>query len=95
MQVDKNNRRCIKFSGYVYLPGDTGQEITWNNLRDAAMKTRGRVTIFDKDNRTVVGGSAKPFNSLGYMAHLLEQEKVRRISTRVPTAAQKKRCKKV
>lgn len=93
VRIDKNNRRCLKFKGYIFLPGRTGKEPTWNDLRDAAMKTRGRIGIFAKDNKTIIGnGKLKPFNSLGQMSYLIEREKVSRISERVKTEAQKQRC---
>jgi len=93
MKADKKNRRCIKFTGYLYLPGETGKEVTWNDLRYCSMKTSGRIAIFNEDNKTVPGGKAKPFSSLSYMAHLIETEKVKRISKRVRTENQKKKKK--
>lgn len=92
MKRDKNNRRCIKFTGYLYLPGETGKEVTWNDLRQCSMKSSGRITIYDTDNKTVLGnGKAKPFINLSDMGRLIEKEKVVRIATRVKTEAQKKR----
>lgn len=93
MQIDKNNRRCLKFTGYVYLPKETGKPVTWNNLRYFAMRLgSGRVSIYKENSKELIGhGKALAFNNFGTMLHHISKEYIKRSAKRLPTEAQLKR----
>jgi hypothetical protein len=75
----KKERRCLKFTGYIYLPNE--QE-TYNDLRYYAARTPGRLIIFDEfGNRPQ--SKAIGFDNLGEMLAKIERVRQKRIYSRV------------
>jgi len=92
-EVDENNifrdmgkkgevlkeRRCLKFTGYIYLPDDTAD---YNTLRYYSGRTPGRLIVFDEFGNKPAG-KALAFDNLGDMIAHIEKIKQKRINKRV------------
>ena len=75
-----NERRCLKFTCYIYMPDDNA---SWKQLRSHASKTMGRVQLFDEKNNKV-NGNMKAFTNLGQLLNIVMTQYRKRVITRVP-----------
>lgn len=65
-------KRCLKFTGYIYLPKEKDNKI--NALRYFASRTPGRIIIYDEDNKRPKE-KAKGFDNLGQMVSFIEKRR--------------------
>ena len=72
-------RKCIKFTGYIYMPDERDE---WNSLREYAAKRMGRLIIFDEQNNNP-DEKAFAFESLGQMLAKIENEYKKRTLKKV------------
>lgn len=70
----KKEKKCLKFTGYLYLPEHTDIK----TLRYFSARSPGRIIIFDEFNKKPEG-KIKAFDKLGDMLTLIEKEKQKRI----------------
>jgi hypothetical protein len=68
--MDEKEKKCIKFTGYIYLPDETDN---WNSLRDYAAKRMGRIIIYDEFN-IKPPTKAVAFDTLGQMLNQIEKQ---------------------
>lgn len=78
-----NERKCIKFTGYLYIPDNTDND--YDTLRYYASHTAGVINIFDDKNKSQ---KQRHFDNVGKMLHLILDEYKKRAHKRVPTKAQ-------
>ena len=64
---DKKKRRCLKFTGYIYVPNK--EDIDDNGIMKYWVgKHPGRIQFFDEDGEKV-SGNMKTFNSIGDLSN--------------------------
>lgn len=71
----KKERRCLKFTGYIYLPKE---DIDFNTLRYHAGRTPGRIIIYDEFGKRP-DSKAIAFDNIGDMLAVIERTKQQRI----------------
>jgi len=76
---NKKQRRCLKFTGYIYLPDE---KAGYNDLRYYAAKTPGRIIIFDEFGDKPKG-KANAFDNTADMLSYIERARQKRIYKRV------------
>jgi hypothetical protein len=80
MKRYRGKRRCLKFTGYIYMPMAEDSQKT---IRDYAVKLGcGRLMVYNEVNDRV--GHFKPFNSVGGMVKIICDEFTKRARRRVP-----------
>jgi len=77
--TNKKERRCLKFTGYIYLPMDNAD---FNEMRYHSMNTAGRLILFDEKGEKQQG-KAIAFTNVGDMLNNIEQAKKKIIQKRV------------
>lgn len=71
-------RRCLKFTGYIYIPESNETKV----LRYYAAKTPGRLIIYDEYGQRPTG-KALAFDELGQMISFIEKAKKKLVYKRV------------
>jgi hypothetical protein len=77
---DKKQRRCLKFTVYVFVPNETDN---YNDLRYYASRTPGRLKIFDSDNENKQIGKDIAFDNFGQMFNVIERARRKLVYKRV------------
>lgn len=68
--MKNEERRCLKFMGYIYLPKtDDGNK----SLRHYAAKQMGRLRLYDEQNKPKKG-KMKAFDNVGQMLDTIMRE---------------------
>jgi hypothetical protein len=72
-------RKCLKFTGYLYLPDENSQ---FNDLRYYSARTPGRLIIYDEHGERPKN-KAIAFDRIGDMISHIEKEKIKRTYKKV------------
>jgi len=81
-----SERKCIKFTGYIYIPNEDSNH---DELRSYSAKTMGRIEVFDEYNRKT-GKRMEAFDNLGDMLSVIMRQYKKRVLRRVPTKRKKR-----
>lgn len=75
-------RKCLKFTCYLYYLYLPNEESSFNNLRYYSARSPGRIIIYDEFGK-LPKGKAIAFDKLGDMLSVVEKEKIKRIYKKV------------
>lgn len=82
----KKERRCLKFTGYVYMPDEKDE---YDDLRQYVARRDGVIQISNEKSGKLEKGYN--FDNMGDMVNQIMKEYKKRVWKRVPTEKQKNR----
>ncbi len=83
-----NEKRCLKFTGYLYLPLDDSYKI----LRKNVARTYGRIEVYDEFNKKKQSKMIA-FDNVGKMVDIILKEYTKRTLKKLPKPKEKSKVK--
>lgn len=88
----KKEKKCLKFTGYIYLP-DEDTTYKWLRYHSARLGV-GRLRIFDENNSKTVSERDLAFQNISEMAALVAEEYKKRVLRLLKSPGQVKKSGK-